>query len=170
MRIRLEMPTPQEIQKLDFKNPALWVATWFGCGLMRPAPGTWGTIAGLPLGMIAMVFGGVPALLALAVVLFCLGLWAARGVQTMTGEHDSPLIVIDEVVGIILALIPAVGAHPAYIVLAFFVFRLFDVLKPFPVSFFDQRVQTPWGVMMDDVIAALYTIAVITGVQYAIAG
>jgi phosphatidylglycerophosphatase A len=166
----ITLPSPEEIQRLDFKNPALWVATWFGCGLMRPSPGTWGTLAGLPFAMILMALGGPIALMVGAALLFIVGLWAAKEFERMTGQHDSPMIVIDEVVGIILCLIPVSGAHPAYILLAFIAFRFFDILKPFPVSFFDQKFKNAYGVMLDDVMAAIYTIIVVMGVQYALSG
>lgn len=162
------LPTPEEIQKLDFKNPAFWVATWFGCGLMRPSPGTWGTLAGLPIAMILMALGGHVALILGAGILFILGLWAAKEFEKMTGQHDSPLIVIDEVLGITLCLLPVVGMHPAYILLAFALFRFFDIVKPFPVSFFDKKIKNAYGVMLDDVMAAIYTILLLIAINYGI--
>lgn len=166
----LTPPTAAEIKKLDFKNPALWVATWFGCGLMRPAPGTWGTLGALPIGMILMALGGYAALGVGIVIVTLIGLWAARGFETMTGTHDSGMIVIDEVAGMWIALLACVGNPPVYIIAAFLLFRFFDILKPFPVGWLDKSIPGAWGVMADDLMAGLYAAFIILGAHHAFAG
>lgn len=137
------------------------VATVGYVGFLRPAPGTWGSLAALPLGWIAMR-GGPVVFTALAVLLVPLGLWAVRRMTAGKAVHDPEEIVIDEVLGQWIALLPvawgswAAGASvtalwPGWLV-AFVAFRLFDVWKPGPVGWLDARTDA-WGVMGDDMVA-----------------
>jgi len=121
------------IQKLDMKHPAVWLATWGGCGLLKPAPGTWGTLGGLPVGILLLAAGSWPLVLVATLAVFAAGLYAAARFETMTGEHDSGAIVVDEVAGIWLTLLAAPLTVPG-VALAFLLFRLFDIWKPWPVS------------------------------------
>lgn len=162
--MKLTLPDPEIIKKLDFKNPAIWIATWFGCGLMRPAPGTWGTIGGLPLGLI-LLLGGELYLIAGIMLIFTLGLWACRKFEEMTGTHDNSMIVVDEVAGIMIALLGST-LSPVSIVLAFVLFRFFDILKPWPIRALDRNVKGPLGVMIDDVAAGLAAAACLSGIHY----
>ena len=152
---------------LEFKTPSTLLATWCGCGLMRPGPGTWGSLGALPFGIILLVAGG-PVLLALAALaLFPLGIWATK--QVLKGsdtDHDPQIVVIDEVIGQWIALLPAL-LNPLYIVLAFVFFRAFDVLKPWPVSYFDRKIPGAMGVMLDDVAAGVLAALCLLGVRYA---
>ena len=157
---------PDTLKKLDFKNPATWVATWFGCGLMRPAPGTWGTIGGLPFAILLMFLGGVPALLAGIAAVSVAGYWASKKMEAMTGDHDGSYIVVDEVAGIFIALIPA-GLDPLSVLLAVIFFRFFDILKPWPVSWLDKNLPGAEGVMLDDMMAGVYAALCLIGVHYA---
>lgn len=156
----------ERYRKLNFKHPATWLATWGGSGLMRPAPGTWGSIAALPFGIALLFFGGMPALLAGLAVVLIVGLWACREIERMTGDHDASYIVIDEVAGIFIALIPA-GLSPLSVLAAFVLFRFFDILKPWPVSWLDRELPGAWGVMLDDVMAGIYAALVLIGAHYA---
>ena len=164
MAFQFKLPDPEIIKKLDFKNPAIWIATWFGCGLMRPAPGTWGTIGGLPLGLI-LLLGGELYLIAGIMLIFTLGLWACRKFEEMTGTHDNSMIVVDEVAGIMIALLGST-LSPVSIVLAFVLFRFFDILKPWPIRALDRNVKGPLGVMIDDVAAGLAAAACLSGIHY----
>lgn len=140
---------------LDFRKPHNWVATWFGCGLMVPAPGTWGTLGGMPFALAFMALGG-PALLAIAIVaIIPIGLWATRSFEEETQTHDSSIIVVDEVAGIWIALLPA-GLDPILFVAGFFLFRLFDIVKAGPVGWADRKLPGAWGVMADDLIAGVF--------------
>lgn len=152
-------------KSLNFKDPGTWVALWFGCGLMKPGPGTWGSLGALPFGIIFLVLGGPLVLLLAALVLFPVGLWSAGIVEKATGKHDLSMIVIDEVVGQWIALAAAVLA-PVYIVLAFVLFRFFDILKPWPVCYFDRKVNGAWGVMLDDVAAGMMAGACLIGIRW----
>ncbi len=141
-------------EQLDKKKPFVWVASWFGFGFINPAPGTWGSLGALPFGVAIFALGGVNALMVAAVIATLVGLWAADRFDKAMDGHDSKMIVIDEVAGQWIALIPA-ALNPALILFAFIAFRFFDILKPWPVSFFDKKVAGAVGVMGDDVLAGL---------------
>lgn len=153
------------LRRLNFKHPATWIATWGGCGLIRPGPGTWGTLGGLPFGIFILMFGGVPALVASIIILFAIGLWSAKHFEQMIREKDSGMIVIDEVVGIWIAMIPCI-LTPLSIGLAFLLFRIFDIWKPWPISYLDKKFRGAAGVMIDDVVAGLFTAIILIGARY----
>lgn len=153
------------LNRLDFKHPATWAATWFGCGLIQPAPGTWGTLGGLPFGIIILMFGGIPSLVIASIIVFIIGLWASKHFERMVREKDSGMIVIDEVVGVWIAMIPAVLTSTS-IALAFLLFRFFDILKPWPISWLDKHVRGGMGVMIDDVLAGIFAALVLIGLRY----
>lgn len=157
----------QKHPNLKFKTPSSLLATWFGCGLMRPGPGTWGSLGALPFGIFMLVFGGPFVLALAALLLFPIGIWATK--QVLKGsdtDHDPQIVVIDEVIGQWIALLPAM-MNPFYIVLAFVFFRGFDVLKPWPVSYFDRKIPGAMGVMLDDVAAGILAALCLLGVRYA---
>ena len=140
------------------------LATWFGCGLAPRAPGTAGTLGALPVGTAILYAGGWPVLLAATAILFLIGLWAAAAYERHTGTHDSGAIVIDEAAGLWLALCAA-GTHPAMLLAAFILFRGFDILKPWPVSWADRRLPGAWGVMVDDILAGAYAALCLAGMH-----
>ncbi|MCB1556808.1 MAG: phosphatidylglycerophosphatase A [Alphaproteobacteria bacterium] len=156
----------QLITKLDFKNPATWLATWFGCGLMKPGPGTWGTLGALPMGVFLLAIGGPSLLLINILGFFYIGLKVTEKFEAMTGTHDHGAVVIDEAVGVWIALLPAV-LDPVHGLAAFALFRFFDILKPWPVGWADKKLPGAWGVMLDDVLAGLYAAAILGGFRYA---
>lgn len=151
------------LKKFNFHDPAIWLATWFGFGFLKPAPGTWGSLAALPFGVL-MLKESFYLLPIFTVLMLFIGLWASRRFSKSAGVEDSPMIVIDEVVGVWIALIPA-GTNPVMIFLAFLFFRFFDILKPWPVSVVDRRVKGAVGVMMDDVLAGGYAALCVIGVH-----
>lgn len=146
-------------------TPARLIATWFGAGLLRPAPGTWGTLAALPFAWALHLAGGFAALAAATLAVSLLGWWAAA-VETRDGADPDPSeIVVDEVAGMFLALWPvSLGAQmmgvdilrlwPGWVA-AFLAFRLFDIWKPGPIGWAD-RLHSPLGLMLDDVIAGAF--------------
>lgn len=155
------------IEKLDLKHPAIWLATWFGCGLLKKAPGTWGTLGGLPFGIVIMSYGGWVPLLLAAIIVYGIGLWASKIFGEIVEEHDSGAIVIDEVVGIWVTLLPLTILSPLNIFLAFVLFRFFDIVKPWPVSWADKKLHNEHGVMLDDVLAGIYAAIILGGLNYA---
>jgi phosphatidylglycerophosphatase A len=138
------------------------IATVGGVGHLRPAPGTWGSLAGLVLGWALASITGWIGLLIGTVIVFYVGRWATDMVTRGTDNHDPSEVVVDEVAGQWVALLPvAIGASmtnsalldlwPGWIA-AFALFRLFDIKKPWIVGHYD-RMDTPHGVMMDDICA-----------------
>ncbi len=137
------------------RNPAMLMATVGGVGLLPWAPGTWGSLLAAILAWIVAPVIGVPALLALAVLVFALGCWAADRVATASGQSDPGFVVIDEVVGQWLVL--AVASHTAVSFGAGIVlFRLVDILKPWPIRAVERSFRGGFGIMIDDIAAAGY--------------
>lgn len=131
------------------------IVTWFGVGLVSKAPGTLGTLAGMPFAFaITGIFGHTGLLLAM-ILLFLLGCVASERYERTKGGHDHSEIVIDEVAGIWLMLAALPVSWQAYLA-AFVLFRLFDIVKPWPVNWFDKHIGGGLGVMTDDIAAALY--------------
>ncbi len=147
------------------KRLALMIATVGGVGYLRPAPGTWGSAAALPLAWFLHIVGGFPLLLIATIATFLKGLWATRITTQDSSNHDPSEIVIDEVAGQFIAILPLsysawsmdldiAALWPGWIA-AFALFRLFDITKPWLVGWADRR-GDPLGVMLDDVIAGVF--------------
>lgn len=131
------------------------LATWFGAGRLPWAPGTWGSLFALPVAWPLLALGGPGLLLVATAVVFALGLWASDRYMKAVGLHDPGAIVIDEVAGQWLTLAVA-PLDPLAFLLGFVLFRVADVLKPWPANWLDRRVGGAFGVMIDDVAAAVY--------------
>ena len=145
---------------LPFRHPAMLLATWFGSGLLPGAPGTWGSLAALPFAwLIAMEFGP-GGLLAAALVAFVVGCWAADAVAKAGRANDPGFVVIDEVAAQWLVL-AAAPTHLLAYAAGFVLFRIADIVKPWPASWADRRVHGGLGIMLDDVFAAVYAGAVL---------
>lgn len=136
-----------------WQDPWYFIAFGFGSGLIPFAPGTWGSLAAIPLFLLMAPFP-LPVYLLIVVVFFLLGVHAANRVSQELGIHDYSGIVCDEIVGLLLTLI-AVPPVWYWILSGFLLFRLFDIWKPFPISWFDEKIKGGMGIMIDDVLAAL---------------
>lgn len=136
-----------------WQNPIYFFAFGFGTGLLPYAPGTWGTLAGIP---VFLLFASTtPAIyLLLTLVAFLFGVYVCEKVSKDIGEHDYPGIVWDEVVGFLITMwqVP-VDLH--WIIVGFILFRIFDIWKPYPIRWFDTNVKGGLGIMLDDVMAAI---------------
>lgn len=130
-----------------------------GAGLSPKAPGTVGTLLAIPLWWMSKGLGTVPYLV-LASGGFILGIWACNQAMSIVGQHDHPGIVIDEVVGYFAALV-VVPADPAWLILSFILFRFFDILKPWPIGWLDRNIGGGFGVMLDDLVAGLFTALIV---------
>ena len=146
-------------------NLARMIGTVMGVGNLRPAPGTWGSLAALPMGWLVHVIGGFPLLVIGVIAAFFKGWWATGKMTAGSDDHDPSEIVIDEVVGQWIALLPlsyaawhmeidVLAMWPGWIA-AFALFRLFDIWKPWLVGWADRRGDA-LGVMLDDVIAGVF--------------
>jgi phosphatidylglycerophosphatase A len=148
-------------------SPAMIVATWFGCGLAPKAPGTVGSLGALPAAWIILTYGGWPWLAAAAAAAAVLGIVATAVVLRRSSVKDPSFVVIDEVAGQWIALLPA-GLDPVLFIAGFLAFRLFDIWKPWPVSWADRAVSGALGVMLDDLIAGVFAAALVYGIGYAL--
>lgn len=146
--------------RFAFAHPAHFVALGFGAGLVRVAPGTAGTLVAVP---IWYLIGGAytpAALLALLAFFFAVGVWACEITGRHLGVADHSAICWDEIVAflLVLAIVPADWRWQAA---AFVLFRAFDVAKPPPIRALERRFRGGFGVMLDDVAAAGYTLFVL---------
>jgi len=140
-----------------FSEPKVMLATWFGSGLIRPAPGTMGTLAAFPVGYVIVMLSGQIGLAVCALALLVIGTLAADYYGKKSGIVDDQSIVVDEAVGLWIAAIPADKSVGLWL-LAILLFRIFDIWKPWPASFFDNRSKGGLDVMMDDVAAGIYAL------------
>lgn len=132
------------------------LATGLYVGNIPKAPGTWGSLAAfLPWLLIRDM--PLPAYLLLLAVFFVVGFFVSGSAEKILDTPDAGCIVIDEFLGMFITLTGAPD-HPAAWLLGFILFRIFDIAKPFPVSWFDQRIHGGIGIMMDDVIAGIYAL------------
>ncbi|MEO7325875.1 MAG: phosphatidylglycerophosphatase A [Dokdonella sp.] len=145
-------------------HPAGWIASGFGSGLSPLAPGTAGSAAAL-LPWFALRELSWPLFALIVALAFALGVWASNVVIAKLHIEDPGVIVWDEFVGQWIALAPLlwIARGWTWIIVAFVLFRLFDVWKPWPVSWADRHVKGGLGVMLDDVIAGIYA-AIVIGV------
>jgi phosphatidylglycerophosphatase A len=132
------------------------IATGLYVGMVPRAPGTWGSLAAL-LPWLLIRDLPLPTYLAVLAAVFVVGFFAAGSAEKILDQPDSGAIVIDEILGMFITLTLA-PAHPAAWLLGFIFFRIFDIAKPFPVSWFDQHIHGGIGIMMDDVAAGLYAL------------
>lgn len=147
------------------KHPLGWIAAGFGAGFSPRAPGTVGSAAALLPWFFWMQ--GLPVLsyLAVVAVAFVVGVWSAHWVIKRTGIEDPSLVVWDEYVGMWIALFAAPAGWP-WLLAAFALFRLFDIWKPWPVSWADEKLHGGFGAMLDDVLAGFYALAVMQLIAY----
>ncbi len=148
-----------------FSHPAHMIASFFGSGVIRPAPGTWGTLAGWIVFVLLNPWIPYPAWFFIVVLSFLLGAWACQKTSDDLGVPDHGSIVIDEVFAIwlLLALVPPVLSWQ---IAAFVAFRFFDIVKLPPADYFDQKMKNGFGIMLDDAIAALYAWLVLLAAQW----
>jgi phosphatidylglycerophosphatase A len=132
---------------------AVALGTGLGAGFSPVAPGTAGSAVGVAIAAAAFS-ARVPAA-AVALLLFPVGVWAAGVCARRYGAHDHGRIVVDEIVGQLIAL-ATFPAGPGWLIAGFLLFRFFDIVKPFPAGRIDRGWRTPLGVMADDAVAGLY--------------
>ncbi|MGP5537658.1 phosphatidylglycerophosphatase A family protein [Psychrobacter glacincola] len=165
-------PLPIDANMLD--RVVYWLGLGLGSGLPRRAPGTWGTVGGLIVAIPLLSLGFVPFLI--ITILSCvIGSWICGRTSELMGGHDNPHIVWDEWAGMWLTLLPlsymgiADGnfwqnivqtSSIVAIIIAFILFRFFDIIKPPPIGWADKKVAGGLGIMLDDIIAGVMAAAV----------
>lgn len=133
------------------RNVAWTLATWFGCGRVPKAPGTAGALGAIPL-YLAAARGGRGGVAVAAVVVTAAGVWAASVVARELGKKDPQNVVVDEVAGMLVTMLPMREVSWRAVAIGFLLFRLFDVVKPWPVKRF-EKLPGGWGIVLDDVVA-----------------
>lgn len=145
------------------------VSVFFGLGFLPKAPGTWGSLPGIPLAWCCHLFcqsfssnksdflSGSGLLLAILILalLSWLATWCIKQTEKAWNSHDDKSIVVDEVIGQMFALVwfqPGVDSA----ILGFVLFRLFDIFKPGPIGYVDKNIATPFGTLLDDIIAGIF--------------
>jgi len=144
----------------DLKNPIHFIATLGGIGKIPIAPGTWGSIFAF---FVFIYISHYVDMLIVVILSIPFSIWICEKASVNLIEKDHKSIVIDELVGIWIALVPALylstqTSRTSYAVLALIFFRLFDILKPFPVSYFDKNFKNGLGIVLDDLIAGIMAI------------
>jgi len=149
--------TDKKIKNVPVKlllHPAHFLSLGFGSGLLPKAPGTFGTLAAIPLYLLMSHYLTNVLYVIVTVAMLVIGIWICGMTEKAIGIHDHGSIVWDEVVGFLITMLFAPVTW--WTVLAgFLLFRLFDILKPFPVSWLDRHMQGGLGTMMDDVAAGV---------------
>jgi phosphatidylglycerophosphatase A len=147
----------QDLKKLNLANPLHLAAVGLGSGLAPKAPGTFGSLAAIPfLWLLApLPVWGYAAVLLLT---FVFGVWCCQSASNAMGVHDHGGIVFDEFVGIWITFF-ALPLTWKVLLAGFLLFRFFDILKPWPIKWLDQKVEGGFGIMIDDVLAGLFALA-----------
>jgi len=182
----LDNTTVRWLAEAQLSPPVMLVASFCGIGFWQPAPGTLASLFALPIGLFILLKYNLFVLLFFTGALFLCGLWASHiwltqaaanndNIQSPHKPHDPQEIVVDEVVGmwLTLAFIPPMLAVPSMsfilsAIACFALFRVFDIIKPWPISFIERKTGGAWGVMLDDIIAAIFAGGVLWILQFSI--
>lgn len=136
-----------------FLRFSIRLATLFGIGRIPKAPGTWGSLAALPLCYVLNDWGPFYSMVGTLLVIG-LAIWAADSYERQSAQHDSQEIVIDEVAGMLVTMVWLPLTWQSFVI-GFILFRVLDIFKPFPIRFFDQKVPGGFGVVVDDLVAGI---------------
>jgi phosphatidylglycerophosphatase A len=145
-----------------WKNPVHLLAVGFGSGAAPYAPGTFGTVAAVPLYLV-LHWLPLPWYLGATLLSFLLGIWLCGATARDLGVHDHSGIVWDEFVGYLVTM-TAAPAGWIWVAAGFVLFRFFDVVKPWPIHWADRQVSGGLGIMLDDVLAGAYSLACLQGI------
>ena len=146
------------------RDPVHWLAFGFGSGCIPWAPGTFGTLSAVPL---LLLLNGTTlwVYLSIVMVMFFFGVWICGKTTEKLNVHDHPGIVWDEIVGYLVTMTAAPKGW-LWVLIGFVLFRIFDILKPWPISFADKQVSGGFGIMLDDVLAGIYSLLVLQTIVY----
>ncbi|GIU37827.1 phosphatidylglycerophosphatase A [Shewanella colwelliana] len=158
------LSTDPVLSKLSLTHPIHFLALGFGSGLAAKAPGTFGTIAAIPLYLLMMNLS-LPWYLGLTLLSVIAGFYICDKASKDMGVHDHGAIVWDEVAGLLITLIAA-PAGWLWLAVGFGLFRFFDILKPWPIKWLDAKVHGGFGIMIDDVLAGVFACLCLHGLVY----
>jgi phosphatidylglycerophosphatase A len=144
----------------DLTQPVQFLALGFGSGLAPKAPGTFGTLAAIPVFLLLTILMPTPLTYAVAVIIMGLaGIYICGKTADDVGVHDHPAIVWDEFIGFFITMF-MVPVSWESILMGFILFRVFDIFKPWPISFIDKKMTGGLGIMFDDVVAGIFALAI----------
>lgn len=144
--------------KFDLKQPVQFLALGFGSGLAPKAPGTFGTLAAIPIFLLLAMLSPSYYLIAL-IVMSIAGIYICGKAAEDVGVHDHPAIVWDEFVGYFITMFMVPVSWQSVLV-GFVLFRLFDIFKPWPISFIDKNMSGGFGIMFDDILAGAFALII----------
>ncbi|MFT3741494.1 MAG: phosphatidylglycerophosphatase A [Gammaproteobacteria bacterium] len=146
--------TPANQIRSIWRNPIHFIAFGFGVGVIPWAPGTFGTLAAIPIYLLLM---HLPVLwyLLITVIVIVLSMMICDKASRDLNMHDHPGMVLDEIAGYLLTMV-AVPLGPVWVILGFILFRVFDIWKPWPIHWIDRKVHGGFGIVLDDLLAAVY--------------
>lgn len=155
--------------KLLFKNLSAFIALGFGVGLSKKAPGTFGTLVAIPF-FLLIQFLPFYLILLFVITIFFIGIYVSDKTSIALGKKDPGCIVIDEIVGflLLLTLLKNQVESIIFFILAFILFRIFDIWKPYPINFLEKKYEGGFGIMIDDIGAAIYAYITFLIIYYAI--
>ncbi|PHS71081.1 MAG: phosphatidylglycerophosphatase A [Methylophaga sp.] len=136
------------------KRPVCFLGLGFGSGLAPVAPGTFGTLAAVPIYWLMKDLSLV-IYLAILIIGFIVGIWICQKSAEWLGKDDPSAVVWDEIIGYLITMIAAPSGWQ-WLLLGFVLFRIFDILKPWPISWADKALHGGLGIMLDDVIAGIF--------------
>lgn len=156
-------------KNFKISNPVHFLALGFGSGLISPAPGTWGTLAAVPLYLALTWFFPASSLTYLLIILFAfiVGVYLCGKAASDVGVPDHGAIVWDEIVGYLITM-AFFAPTLLNIVLGFALFRLFDIVKPWPIKLLDKHVHGGFGIMIDDVLAGVFAWVCLFGLHLSV--
>lgn len=152
------MTTSHSIVNFDLKQPVQFLALGFGSGLAPKAPGTFGTLAAIPFYFLLAELTPLYYLIGL-IILSAAGVYICGKAASDVGVHDHPAIVWDEFVGYFITMF-MIPISWQTVLVGFILFRLFDILKPWPISFIDKKMTGGMGIMFDDILAGLFSLII----------
>ena len=144
---------------LKMRKPVHLLAAGFGSGLSPKAPGTAGTVVAIPVYWLVSDLS-LWLYIGLCSALFIIGVWICQRAADDMNSHDHPSIVFDEIVGYLVTMTALPVTWP-WMVAGFTLFRIFDIIKPWPISELDRKVKGGFGIMLDDLVAALFAAALL---------
>jgi len=164
----LSVKDRQKLKSKVWRNPLYFLAFGFGAGLMKRAPGTWGTCMGIPIYLL-MEQASSLVYLSLLGCFFIFGVGLCQRVSMEIGIDDYPGIVWDEIVGFLVTMF-SVPTNMMWVILGFGLFRLFDIIKPQPIRWVDKHCRGGWAIMLDDVLAGIAACLVLHIISWGIKG
>ena len=157
-------PKIENLNKKVLSSPIHFLAFGFGSGLAPFAPGTFGTLAAIPLYLLMQSLS-LPIYLAITAIVCVVGVWICGKSSEKLGVHDHSGIVWDEFAGYFVTMIAA-PAGWLWILIGFALFRLFDIWKPWPISVLDKQVHGGLGIMVDDILAGIFALVCLQALAY----